>query len=420
VSKERLAIQGGPKAVPDGEIRGWPEITERDRLMVQASLAGGTHSFGPNCRMLQDEFARWNGNKHALATNSGTAALHMGLAAGGMSCGDEVLVPAYTWSSSATCVMHHNCIPIFVDNDFRTMNMDVDRIEAAITPKTRAIIPVHLHGLPMDMDRVMDIAKRHNLFVIEDCCQAHGATWKGRKVGTFGHCAAFSTNQNKLVCSGEGGAFVTDDDEILERAQKVWYFGETHDPDKKEEYHVYALGWMYRMADMTAAFARSQLMDLDRNLKSIAANVTVLAKALAGTPNLVLPEVREGEGHNWYNYTMRFDMKGLGHEQDARAFRDKLVVAMQSEGVQTGVWQDFALPDMTLFRARNAYGHGCPWSCPHARRFEYDRDAFPVARLHANTHTGMTVPIRHPNGPRQAELTAKGIRKIMENVKELG
>ena len=416
---DTLAIRGGPRVVPEGEIRSGPEVTDRDREMVMAALASGRHNFGPQCQKLQEEFAAWNGNRHALATNSGTAALHMGLAACGLSCGDEVLVPAYTWSSSATCVMQHNGLPVFVDIDFRTMNMNPDLIEAAITPKTKAIIPVHLHGLPMDMGKVMAIAKKHHLFVVEDCCQAHGATWKGKKVGTFGHCAAFSFNQNKLVASGEGGAFVTDDAELLERAQKVWYFGETHDPSKKEEYHVYALGWMYRSNDLTAAFGRAQLEVLDRNLAAIKANAGVLAAALKGTPNLILPEARDPEGHNWYNYTLRFDMKALGHEHDAGAFRHRLVKALVAEGVETLVWQDFALPDMTVFRARNAYGHGCPWSCPYGRGVTYDRDAFPQARRHADWHTGMTFPIRHPNGPRQAELTAKGIRKVMEHIGDI-
>jgi len=416
---DTLAIRGGPRAVPEGEIKPWPEVTDRDRELVLAALASGHHNFGPQCQKLQEEFACWNGNKHALATNSGTAALHMGLAACGLSCGDEVLVPAYTWSSSATCVMHHNCIPVFVDLDFRTMNMDPDRIEAAISPKTKAIIPVHLHGLPMDLDKVMAIANRHKLFVVEDCCQAHGATWKGKKVGTFGHCAAFSFNQNKVVASGEGGAFVTDDTALLERAQKVWYFGETHDPSKKEEYHVYALGWMYRSNDITAAFGRAQLEMLDRNLAGMKKNADVLASALRGTPNLILPEVRDPEGPNWYNYTMRFDMQALGHESDAASFRNRIVKALVAEGVDTLVWQDFSLPDMTVFRARNAYGHGCPWSCPYGGHVEYDRDAFPQARRHADWHTGMTTPLRPPNGPRQAELTAKGIRKVMEHIGDI-
>jgi len=160
---EKLAIHGGKKAVPDGLIRKWPPIDDLDRKMVLASLEGATHSFGPNCEKFQEEFAAWNGNRYAVTTNSGTAALHMALVACDCGAGDEVIVPAYTWSSSATCVMQHNCIPVFVDIDFDTMNIAVEKIEAAVTPKTRAIIVVHLHGLPVAMDKVLELAKRRNL-----------------------------------------------------------------------------------------------------------------------------------------------------------------------------------------------------------------------------------------------------------------
>lgn len=419
MSVKDLAINGGPRAVSEGAIKPWPEIDDTDRKMVLASLEGERHAYGPNCEALEKEFCAHNGNRFALTTNSGTASLHMALVACGCQAGDEVIVPAYTWSSSATCVMHHNCIPVFVDIEFDTMNMDPNRIEAAISPMTKAIVAVHLHGLPLDMDRIMAIARKHNLKVIEDACQAEGATWRGRKAGTIGHCAAFSFNQNKVVCSGEGGMFATDDEEMMNRADKLRYFGEVRDPAKLPDNHAHALGWMYRNNDLTAAFARSQLMKLDRNLQVQAGNAAVMTARLEGTPALILPRSIEHAGHNWYNYTIRFDMKALGHEHDAAAFRDRIVKAMGAEGVQSGVWQNFILPAMTVFAARNGYGHGCPWVCPLARKVEYDPLKFPQALRHCDTHTGMTVPLRHPNGPREVELTAAGIRKVMENASSI-
>ncbi|MCK4283088.1 MAG: aminotransferase class I/II-fold pyridoxal phosphate-dependent enzyme, partial [Candidatus Brocadiae bacterium] len=198
---EKLAIKGGRRTIPEGAIKKWPPIDDVDRKMVMEALEGNVLTTGPNCQALQEEFAVWNGNRYAITTNSGTGALHMCVAACGCGAGDEVIVPAYSWSSSATCILHHNAIPVFVDIDFDTMNIDVDRIEAAITPRTKAIIVVHLHGLAVDMERVTDVARRHGLKVIEDACQAHGATFKGKKVGTWGNCAAFSLNQNKCFCS---------------------------------------------------------------------------------------------------------------------------------------------------------------------------------------------------------------------------
>jgi dTDP-4-amino-4,6-dideoxygalactose transaminase len=416
---ELLALKGGKPVMPPGTVKPWPPIDDTDRQMVMASLEGGKHTFGPNCVAFQEEFAAWNGNRYAITTNSGTAALHMGLVGCGCGCGDEVIVPAYSWSSTATCVMQHNCIPVFVDIAFDTMNIDVDKIEAAITPKTKAIVVVHLHGLPADMDRVMAIAERHRLGVIEDACQAHGARYRERKVGTIGHCAAFSFNQNKCLCSGEGGMFVTDDEAVLKRAQALWSFGEEVAPTGRRDYQVYAMGWMYRNNDLTAAWGRAQLRKLDHYLAVQKENAACLTRGLAGIPGLVLPTEPDGYEHNWYNYTVRFDMDALGHAHDARAFRDRIIAAMRAEGLDTGVWQSFILPAMTVFQAKDAYGHGCPWSCPSAQAVDYSVERFPVSTRHLETHTGMTYPLRAPNGTDVAELAAEAIRKVMGNLDQL-
>jgi dTDP-4-amino-4,6-dideoxygalactose transaminase len=269
------------------------------------------------------------------------------------------------------------------------------------------------------MEKVMGIADRHGLKVIEDACQAHGAKFKGGKVGTWGHCAAFSFNQNKCLCSGEGGMFVTDDEEILKKAQALWSFGETRTPLERRDYHAYALGWMYRNNDLTAAFGRAQLTKLDRYLQQVKANALRLTECLRNVPHLILPGEPPGHEHNWYNYTIRFDMEALGHADDPAAFRDRLVEALRAEAVDTGVWQKFILPEMTVFQAKNAYGKGCPWSCQRAAGVDYSPDRYPAARRHCNSHTGMTGPLRPPNGPEVAELMAKGIRKVMENLDQL-
>jgi len=416
---EKLAIIGGEPVIPPGTIKPWPPIDDTDRKMVLASLEGGRHTFGPNCLALQEEFAAWNGNRYAITTNSGTAALHMGLVACECGCGDEVIVPAYSWSSSATCVMQHNAIPVFVDIDFGTMNIDVDRIEAAITPKTKAIIVVHLHGLAVDMDGVTAVAERHGLRVIEDCCQAHGAKYKGKKVGTLGHCGAFSFNQNKCLVSGEGGMFVTENEAMHKRAQALWSFGEEVGPTQRRDYHVYAMGWMYRNNDLTAALGRAQLRRLDHYLAVQKGNAVALTRELEGTPHLILPSEPLGCEHNWYNYTIRFDMAALGHAHDARAFRDKIVTALNAEGLETGIWQSFILPAMTVFQNRDGYGHGCPWSCPHADPVDYSLERFPAATKHLEWHTGMTTPLRAPNGPEAMGLAAKAIRKVMAGLDQL-
>lgn len=419
MSNDKLAILGGTPTISSGTFQPWPPINEVDVTYVMASLQGTNHAFGPNCVAFEQEFAAWNGNRYAITTNSGTAALHMAVAACDCSEGDEVIVTAYSWSSSATCILHHNCIPVFVDIDFDTMNIDVNKIEAAISPKTKAIIVVHLHGLAVDMAQVMALAEKHGLKVIEDACQAHGAQFQGQKVGTMGHCAAFSFNQNKNLCSGEGGMFVTNDEELLKKARMVWSFGETRSPVEQRDYHAYALGWMYRNNDLTAAFGRAQLTRLDTYLAWQRQNAQLLTAQLQGAPNLILPTVPADHTPTWYNYVLRFDLDALGHTADASAFRHKIVRALKAEGLETAVWQSFILPRMTVFQAKNAYGHGAPWSSPHARPVDYSPEQYPVAQRHCDTHTCLVYPLRYPNSPATVELVAAAIWKVLEQIDQL-
>ena len=418
-STETLAALGGDRVIPEGMIKRWPEIGQSDREMVLAALEGGVHTVGPNYQALEKEFAEWNGNKHALFCNSGTAALHMAIVACGCGVGDEVIVPAYTWPSSATCCLHHNVIPVFVDIEWSTMNIDPEKIEAAITPRTRAIMVVHLHGLPADMDRILAIAARHDLKIIEDCCQAHGARFRGKRVGLLGHCAAFSCNQNKCLCSGEGGFFVSQDQDLFEKGKTLWYFGQSRPPDGSQEFHTYGMGWMYRGTELVAAFARAQLARLEDCLEKTKINAARLSERLRGAANLILPHAPDGYDHNYYNYTVRFDMEAMGHVHDAAVFRDKLLKALRAEGVDTGVWQGWPVPKMTVFQAKNAYGKGCPWRCGNAGDVDYSLEQYPVAQKHCDWHTGMTTPLRPPNGPDVAEKVAEAFRKVMNNVDQV-
>ena len=416
---ETLAIRGGTPAVPPDAIKPWPPIDDIDREMVMASLEAHKHVFGPNYTAIEEEFAAWNGNKHVRFTNSGTAALHMCIAACSCGVGDEVIVPAWSWPSSVTCVIHNDAIPVFVDIDFDTINIDVDKIETAITPRTKAIMVVHLHGLCVAMDKVMDVAERHDLKVIEDCCQGHGATYRDRRAGTWGHCAAFSCNQNKLFCAGEGGFFVTDDEGLFERGKALMAFGKLREPVDDPDDHAYAMGWKYNSNDLTAAFARAQLTKLDGYLERIQENVAALVEGLDDVPHLILPTQPEGHWHNWYNYTLRFDMEALGHAEDALEFRNKILDALNAEGVSNGAWQRFILPAMPVFQAKNAYGKGYPWAAPEAAPVDYALDQYPLSQRHCDTHTCLVMALRPPNGPDEARLLVGGIRKVMENIDQL-
>ncbi len=415
-----LAIYGGPKTIIEGEVKPWPPIDKTDEKLVLDALYSEKQARGPHNIAFEEEFAAWNGNKYALFTNSGTAALHMGLVGCGVGAGDHVLVTAYTWSSSATCILHHNAIPIFVDIDFDTFLIDAKKIEAAITPRTKAIIVVQLHGLCADMDEILDIARRHNLYVIEDACQAHGAMYKGKKAGTMGHCAAFSLNQNKCLSSGEGGVFVTDDEEIYKNAGKLWSFGETARPEESRDYHAYALGWMYRNNEITAAFARAQLAKYDGYFAILRANGNHLKENLKGIRGLLLPYEPEECVHNWYNFNLRLDFEALGVTGNKVEFRDAVCASIRAEGVTCSVWQRFILPEMTVFRAKNAYGGGFPWSIPGADEgVNYTPENYPNALRYSKCHMSIVQTLRAPNGLDIAAKVVESVKKVFDNIDKI-
>ncbi len=208
---ECLAIHGGMPVVEEAQKVRWPIITQEDKDAVMRVLDSGVlwGLEAPEVRALEEEYADYCGVKHCLATNSGTAAMHCAISAAGIGPGDEVILSAYSMLSASAAVLHHNAIPVFVDIDPRTGNLDVRLAQAAITPRTKAILPTHMHGLPADMDELLALAAKRRLLVIEDASQAHGSEYKGRKVGGIGVSGVFSLNTTMNLSGGEGGLFTT-------------------------------------------------------------------------------------------------------------------------------------------------------------------------------------------------------------------
>ena len=205
----------------------WPVLTGEDRAAVARVLDRGVLSGAgaPEMRALEAEFAAAVGARFCLATNSGTSALHVALAAAGVGPGDEVIVPALGFIATAQAVLHAGATPVFADVDPATYNIDVADAARRVNPRTRAIVPVHLHGLPADMDGIAALGRQAGLTVVEDAAQAHGALYKGRAVGTLGAMGAFSLNSTKNLPAGEGGLFVTDSEELYARAARVRFDG---------------------------------------------------------------------------------------------------------------------------------------------------------------------------------------------------
>jgi len=367
--------------------------------------------------MLQNEFAEWNGNAFCMATNSGTAALHMCVAACGIGPGDEVITTALSWTSSASCIIHHNAIPIFVDVDWDSMHLDPAAIEAAITPKTKGILVVHYWGVSCDMDAILAVAKKHGLTVIEDACQAHGATYNGRKVGTLGDVAAFSLNQNKNLCGGEGGFFVTNDETRFVRGKAVTSFSDMRPPEAGRDYHDYGLGWMYRTSDLAAAFALSQLRKLDANNVAAMENWNRLNDKLEGTPLLVRSFATDDRPTNGYAYVLRTDpayakKRGVS----LGAVTNGVVAALGAEGIKVSR-ANWLLPAHAVFQAKDAYGNGYPWSAEHTRPdISYDLSQYPVAQQCIDTCLWNVFNHRPPNGFEQVDMLAAAVRKVFEHL----
>lgn len=382
---ERLAIQGGTPTVPAGIQQVWPRILPEDKAAVMAVLdrgiVGGADA--PEASALQREFADYVGARYCLATNTGTAALHLALLALDLAPGDEVITSAFSFSASALVILHALAIPVFADIDPRTFTLDPHQVEQLITPRTRAIMPVHIHGLPADLDEIRSIADRHGIAVIEDACQAHGATYKGRRVGPLGAMGAFSLNYTKSLPGGEGGFFVTNDEELVRRANMFRIFGERTDNLDDElfrPYHSYVIGWNHRSQEMPAAFTRSQLRRLDESNARAQANAAILTEGIKDLPGVQPPYVPADRTHVFQKYRVRLDPARMGLDVAPRRLRDSMLRALRAEGVEAVLWHTTPLPAYPVFQQRAGFGGRFPWTMPPASRdITYDPHAYPEA-----------------------------------------
>lgn len=418
---EKLAINGGTPVLQRSDYHNWPIITDDDRRLVNevldsGILAGGT---APQVTALEREWAAYTGAKHCLTTTSGTAALHMALAAVGVGPGDEVITSAFTFLASASCALHQNAIPVFVDIDPRTYNMDPGKLEAAITERSKAIIPVHIQGLPADMDPIMEIARQHGLYVIEDACQAHGAMYKGRMVGTIGDIGTFSLNNYKNLPGGEGGLFITDNEVYLKKGMLIRCFGDEIDEvSHRRVYNASILGYMYRNQELPAALARAQLMHLDERNSVRIANANFLTQELSQIPGVIPPYCPPECKHVYFFYNVRFDPKAAGVECEPRRFRIAVEKALYKEGALVGQWQTMPVPAQDIFQSKLGYGGShYPWALNEAKgiTYEYRAEDYPVAKELCDTYT-IVHGIHAPNGIELMKKIVQAFHKVFANL----
>ncbi len=421
---DQLAIKGGTPVLKPGEITPWPYITDEDKQAVIAVLEHGNMAEQRTAQAakLKEEWAAYLGVEHCIPVCSGTAALHLCVAGLGLGPGDEVIVPAFTYWASAAAVLHHNCIPTFVDIDPVTYTIDPSLIEAAITDRTRAIMPVHIHGMPVDMDPVMSIAKKHGLGVIEDGAQAQGATYHGRKVGAIGDCAGFSLQMSKNLTSGsEGGLFVCHDETVQKRAALLEYLGELVVPGRErqeQEYNAYGLGWAYRPDTLGQAMTRSRLRHLDADNAGRIENCTYLSEQFASMKGVEPPAVVEGRQPVYYCYVLGLSPEALGLEVDSATFRDKFMEALGAEGVPCGMWQRLPVPAQEIFQTRVGYGKGCPWSCRYGREVEYRSEEYPHTRDFIASHVYLQ-QFAPPNDRSVMTRYVEAVGKVLDRAEEL-
>jgi perosamine synthetase len=281
-------------------------------------------STGSYIARFESAFADFCGVKHAVSCSNGTAALHLALMALGIGPGDEVIVPTLTFVATANAVTYCKARPVFVDAEPETWNIDPSLIEAKITPRTKGIIVVHLFGHPVDMDAVLSVARRHRLFVLEDAAQAHGADYKGKKVGSLGDVATFSFFGNKIITTGEGGMVVTNDDAIASKVNLL----KNHGMDPNRRYWHPVVGYNYRMTNVAAAIGLAQVEKFDWQLARRLEVVDWYREHLRSVPGLVWQMEKEWAKHVWWMFSVVFD-------DDFSADRDEVMKNLYKQGIET-------------------------------------------------------------------------------------
>lgn len=339
----------------------------------------GVDGFQHKVASFEIELAQKLGSKYATATSSGTGALLCCLAALGIGAGDEVIVPGYTFIASISSIILSNAIPVLAEVD-DSLTIDPTRIEELITPRTRAIMPVHMLGNPCDMDAIMAIAKKHNLYVIEDCCQAFGASYKGRRVGNFGDIAAYSLNVFKTITAGDGGAVVTNDDLLHERA--FGFHDQGHKPSRMgiEVGNRSIVGMNMRMNELTGAVSLAQLRKLDTILATLHDKKAKLKRHLMDLPQVSFRRLNDEAGECATLLTLLFDTPEI-----AERFCEKI----GGKPIAYSGWHVYNNMEQVLNKVTGAAAN-CPYNCP---KFTVEREYHKHMLPQTDFNTGRAVNI---------------------------
>ena len=372
LNREDLAINGGVPIRTNPWLDNFTTSVEEKQAVMRVmesgylSLFEGSHnadapfSFkgGPEVQALEDEWNEYYGTKHSVSVNSATSGLYAAIGALEIGYGDEVIVSPYTMTACAIAPLIYGAIPVFADVELDTGSLDPKSIAERVTPRTKAILVVHQFGIPADMDAIMKIAHKHNLRVIEDCAQAHGAKYKERYVGTIGDIGVFSLNVNKTIQAGEGGVCITNNDDLAYRLQLIRNHGEAVVGPAEYQNIVNIAGFNYRLTELQAAIAREQVKKLDKVNNIRLDYVAQLNEGLLNIPFLRPIPSRAGCDSTYYVYPIRFDGTIAGIS------RNQFISSANAEGAI--FYQGYVKPLylQPIYQEKSLFKHGYPFAAP--------------------------------------------------------
>jgi dTDP-4-amino-4,6-dideoxygalactose transaminase len=427
---KQLAINGGSPVRTKPWLDNFTTGEEEKQVACEVidsgylSLFEGSHtpdkpfSFlgGPYVQRLENEWCEYYGARYAVSMNSATSGLYAAIGALGLGYGDEVIVSPYTMSACATCCLVYGAIPVFADVKLETGSLDPDSIKSRITARTKAIVVVHQFGIPADMGAIMDIARRHDLKVIEDCAQAHGARYKSQPVGTIGDIGVFSLNVNKTIQTGEGGVCVTNDEELRYRLALIRNHGEAVVGPAGYENIVNMIGFNYRLSEIAAAMASEQLKKLKSLNQTRLRFVERLSEGLSKYEFLAVPpRCCHGSGcsachSTYYIYPLRY----FGDTTNTE--REKFVEAVNAEGMS--FYQGYTKPLylQPIYQRKLAFKHGYPFSAPENQGIEtnYHQGACPNAETLYYRQMILNEHIRPPNTFGDIDDIIEAVGKVSE------
>jgi len=406
---EKLAIEGG-KPVRKKPFPARILFDEKEKeatlRMIERTMKGpeaidmmGT---GPEVEAYKKEFAKFFCTKFAQPVTSGTAAIHTALGALRLEPGTEVITSPITDPGTVTPILLLNCIPVFADTDYETLNITADSIKKKITKKTKVIIPVHLAGQPADMEPIMKLAKKHKLTVIEDCAQSHGTKYKGKYVGSIGDLGAFSLMAGKHMTSGgQGGMVITNNEKLYWNVKR---FADRGKPFGSKNPTNLFLGAQYRVTELQAAIGRTQLKKLKGRIKKRQNILRELNKGMKNLKVIKLWKTINGASPNPWFCFLHYDQRKM------KVNKEKFAQAAAAEGIPVGAHYTTVMYEQTWIKEKNTYGIShCPWSCPKGRNINY-KNSCPVAEKALADH--MTLYINECWTDKEIEDTIKVLEKV--------